>query len=255
MTSIIERLSTPMTDTSRVKMYRDPVINKGTVFLLDFTDSYSNPIGDGNVPAGSVFKNMVPGAADGVAAVAAAGMLVNATGKAGLVYSGIGNGAFTGIDLGTAIGNIGSDEFIVCTWSKEPTSSPSTSFVPILAKQASGNNGLFIITGGSAGNAPYVNISTSTVATVSTAGQGSPRHIGFHFKPGALRLFVNGALVASAAGPTTLPDYSANPTRFGSSYLKSTIYRGMMEDITVSGADPTAQILADYARGVAKGYV
>lgn len=255
MPSIIERLSIAQTDATRVKMYRDPVINKGTLFLFDFLDAYCNPAADGAIAAGAVFKNLVPGGPDGVAATAGAAYLANANGKAGLVFGGAGSGAFSGIDLGTAVANIGSDEFIVCTWSKEPTVSPATGFVPILAKQATGNNGLFIVNAGANGNSPFVNLGTSGGGSGVTTGQGAPRHIGAHYKPGQGRIFVNGVLTATVGAPAVMSDYSANPTRFGSSYYKGTIYRGMMEDITVSGASPDAQILADYNRGVARGFV
>lgn len=257
MPSIIERMTTAITDTTRPKMYRDPVINAGTLALFDFLDGYCNPVADGNIANGAVFKNLVPGGADGAAEINGPGntFISNAVGKAGLVFSGVGSGVINRINLGLAAAynlNTSQHEFIFCTWSKEPTTGYSTGEALIAGKLTAGNNAIYDTNVGAGGISKAYVAGGTLLSPATNAGLGSPRHVALHWKNGQQRLYVNNVLAASAVATTALPDHSAAPLQIGSSYTKMTFYRMLLEDIAVSGADPAAQIAADYARGVGR---
>lgn len=260
MASIIQRLSGPMTDVTRPKMYRDPVINPGTLALFDFLDPYCNPAADGDIAVGAAFKNLVDGNPAAVAEKnATAGILTNAAGKAGLVFSGGGGAGMTRINLGLSdLYNLDrtQNEFIFCAWYKEPTVGFSTGQATVAGKQAAPNNAIYNINVGNGGIPQSILAGQAVnVFGASNAGIGAPRHVAAHWRNGLQRLFVNGVLTFTRTIAAALPDHSAFPLTIGTSNTKMTFYRLLLEDVVASGADPTAQILADYARGVAKKYV
>ena len=251
--SIIERLSTTLTDLTLPKLYRDPIMNNGSKFLFDFCNPYCNPNPDAALTASMTFNNLLDA---GPAATIVGGVgLANAAGKAGVTFSG-GQGS-TNINLGTAYDlHATNDEFILIYWDKESASGyNSGGYIPgpYLSLTSDANHAQWYFDYGADGKTIRASVGTSSgsggvsVPAASGLGQGAPRQIALHWKStGLLELYVNGALQGSSlSAPTTLPNAATDSIVFPNYYV-GTLYRLYQEDLTVSGLSAASQILADY---------
>ncbi|MBB3940682.1 hypothetical protein GGR39_002339 [Novosphingobium fluoreni] len=261
--SIIDRLSTNFTDATLPKLYRDIVLNPGSMYLFDFLSSYSNPNADGNLAPGATFKNMVDGAADAVL-IGSSATIVNLPGRAGISMPGVGGGApTTSIELGGAGAfslHASNHDFLEFAWIKTPSAGFVTGYPQILVNGVFGNEGndQISITTHSDGKTPRISIANAagvanTLSGSSGQGLGAPTQVGMARIGSALRLYINGALVSSGSGPATLYDTSAQKTKLGAGY-KGTVYRVGKEDLTVSAAASGLSLVAQADAVMAADY-
>lgn len=271
--SVIERLSTPFTDASLPRLYRDPILNTGSMFLFDFLDGFSNPNGDGNLAAGASFANLVDGA-PGATIVGTTASFASLSGRAGLAIPGATGAAGTAnyVDLGTSY-NLAAlnHDFLMILWLKTVASGFTTGYPQILVQGPFSNEGndQVSITMGSDGKTPRGSVANSTgtgasASGASGAGLGAVQQLAMFRAGSTLALSLNNVAVTpqTVIPGTGLYDVSSSgspSTKIGAAY-KGTMYRAYKEDLTVSAAaigstpaaQAAAQIAADYAANASR---
>jgi len=251
--STIQQVPTAFTDTSLPILYRDPLINAGSLYLFDFTSAYCNPNPDGNLSAGAVFNNLVDGgAAASILSGATAGGFANLTGKAGLSLSG-GNNAT--LDLGAQYDfSTSLHPFVAIIWIKTPTTGFTTGYPKVLSADgyASAENiEQFSFDMASDGKQPRVGCGNGTTSQALSIpdgqGLGAVSQIAMSWSPGVLSVFYNGALYNSTT--TSVPATLAAPTvnvQSRNAY-NGRFYQTYLEDLQVSGLTAASVVAADYA--------
>ncbi|WCT76293.1 hypothetical protein [Novosphingobium humi] len=259
MVSVIQKLSSAFTDATLPKLYRDPIMNAGTLALFDFLNSYCNPNADGALASGVTFNNMVEGSPIG-ATLNASGNASNLTGKTGLSLSGAAGSTAKLLTFGTAGAfddAVLKHHFLYTLWLKTPAASPASGYTPLLslspAGAGNGNGAQFWSDTGSDGYTARMQQGTGS-ATVNQQRAATANNvvaqIAYRMNPGngEYEMFCNGASVAGTitGGPTSPLSAAAMTLAIGGGY-KGTIYRMSVEDLTVSGLTAAAQVAADYA--------
>lgn len=259
MVSVIQKLSSAFTDTTLPKLYRDPIMNAGTLALFDFLNSYCNPNADGALASGVTFNNMVDGSPIG-ATLNASGNASNLTGKTGLSLSGAAGSTAKLLTFGTAGAfddAVLKHNFLYTLWLKTPAASPATGYTPLLSLSPSGaGNGnaaqMWSDTGSDGytvrfqqGNGSGTAVNSQRAATANNA----VAQVGYRMNPGngEYEMFYNGASLGTLTGGPTSPLSAAAMTLAIGGGYNGTIYRMSVEDLTVSGLTGAAQIAADYA--------
>ncbi|WCT78681.1 hypothetical protein [Novosphingobium humi] len=264
MVSVIQRLSSAFTDTTLPKLYRDPIMNAGTLALFDFLNAYCNPNPDGALASGATFNNLVEGSAIG-ATLNASGNVSNLTGKAGLSLSGAAGGTAKLLTFGAAGAfddAVLKHHFLYTLWLKTPAASPASGYTPLLSLSPSGagngNNAQMWSDTGSDGYTVRFQQGTGSSTTNSqraATANNAVAQVGYRMNPGngEYELFYNGASVTGTltGGPTSPLSAAAMTLAIGGGY-KGTIYRVGIEDLTVSGLTAAAQVAADYAANSAR---
>jgi hypothetical protein len=260
--SIIQRSADPFTDASLARLYLDPILNKGSMYLFDFSNPLSNPNPDGALAGGATFKNLVDGGADGVYTPATGGnsatiSVANAAGKTGLVSSGQ-TGAIALpplVTLGAPGAAIGTDEFLAILWMKT-TGNPFQG-VPVLLDGTPASPGAGLIqyaytlyaAPGTGGPTIQAGTRIGGGALQGPALPGAPgavRQIALSMVGGTTRVYSNGALVGSLAGTANPIAATGVSPRLDLS-VPSTMYRAYAERLTLSGRTALAAVQADYA--------
>lgn len=264
--TIIQRSADAFTDANLAKLYADPILNKGSMYLFDFVNPIGNPNPDGALGAGATFKNFVDGGADAVYVPATGGNsatigISNAANKAGIVSTGqTGNIATPPtITLGNPTAAIGADEALMILWLK-----------------TNGNafqGGSFLIDGfdiaPAAGQIYWaysiyeaVNAQSLQAGTrISGAGIVGPtivankpgvvRQIAMSVSAGTIKIYENGALVGTqSGGANPIPATGVAPRLLMAG--AGTFYRAYMERLTLSGRSALAAVQADYALNSAR---
>jgi len=257
---IIQLPGTTFTGTGLPKLYRDAIINSGSMFCFDFLDTYCNPNPVGNLANGLTFTNLVT--AGPVATVVNTGTSNVAMASNGVVFNGSGFGA---IDFGTTYDLSGSNNsFLATAWFK--TSSSQNAAYPGVMGLA-GNTGSTNQYSIDSGPNPGTTATLAHVGVGSTTYSGTPpttlQQVAVFWTPGSMTMFRNGVVVTSAGAPTTLVATGIGHEGLGVSAsilnafspFNGTVYRAWKENITNSAtasgltqlAQATAQIAADYA--------
>jgi hypothetical protein len=253
MTTIIHKSPDAFTDPNVVKLYRDPILNKGSMYLFDFVNGYSNPNPDGVLSGGSSFKNLVDGGADGVYTPATGGnsatiSIANRANKTGLSSSGqtaaIGTSPL--VTLGGPNPAIGTDEVLMILWMT--VTGNAFQGIPVLLDGVTANPGAGLIQyayslyASPSANGPTIQAGTrvggtSLVGPIAPAAQNVVRQIAMSMVGGNIKIYINGATPIPATGVAPRLDLS----------VPSTIYRAYMERLTTSGRSALAAVQADYA--------
>lgn len=268
MTTVVERLASNFTDATLPKLYKDPLLNSGSLFLFDFLNPYTNPLADGAIASGAAFKNLVEGGAD--ATITGAGM-ANLAGKKGLDLTA--GGGLLGLGIGrynqapAAPPLAAQRDFLVIFWHKLPNAGfNATAYRPFFQlTTGNANVAQWIFDGGPDGKTPRATIGYTTNGPggetrliASGTGQGAPQQLAIRWKAGQIFFYVNGAL-SSASGVTaninTLFDAATAQVNVPPDY-KGTVYRIYEEDLTISGqlteAQALARVKADYDLNIAR---
>lgn len=266
--TINERLTGNFSDTTMPKMVLDPIVNAGSMYLLDFLNAYCNPNADGALTAGMIFKNLVDGADDAVLVGAAS--VANLTGKAGISMPGTGSGGgiTTYIDLGTDYDlHTPNPDFLVIAWVKAPASGYITTYPQILILGVYGNEGQdqYSVTMGSDGKTPRVSVANAAGTAFATAATGGASNgvitqIALSRVGTLVTLYVNGVAVATQTMTGSgIYDSSAQRVKIGAGF-KGTVYRVAEENLTVSAAaagkttaaQALAQVVLDYTVNIGR---
>jgi len=259
---IIQLPGTTFTGSGLLKLYRDAIINSGSLFCFDFLDTYCNPYAAGNLTNGAIFTNLVPGAP--VATLQVPTSSIVTTDSNGVNFASTAGGP-SGINLGTTYDMAASNNaFLATIWFK--TSSSQTGAYPGVMGLA-GNTGTtcqYAVDTGPTPGQSTTRISSSGGASSATTGIAptTMQQIALLWTPGMAYGFRNGALISNLTANTTLlapglPEAIGATGGAMSAYapLLARIYRAWKENITVSAAasgltplaQATAQIAADYA--------
>lgn len=232
MTSIIHKSPDAFTDTTLPRLTRDPLVVSGDRFRLDFTDDYTlNGLAAGAAVAdASVLKNLVDGYSDATA-INVFGATV-ATGKLGIVSASASTNPANLLRFPVGdydMHDEGDDSFIVHYWANQDASGNTTSS-PLFGSRdgTSGTGGVtspiwsttpapfFVVTGATATIAQVFSRSGGTSnSMLSSAGaiQGAASLVSFAWTPTLTSLYINGALVTTAAAPSvTVPSQRSHAT-------------------------------------------
>lgn len=254
------------TDTTGPKLYRDSIMNPGSMLLFDVASTYSNPLPTGNLTAGQSLINLVDGAP--VASVTGTGPayvnngLNGASKHLGISFPGV-NGSGEGFTLGSSYDLHATPlaEFMVILWCRVnsvPVAGAS-GFQNLLSLATNSSNCLFNIDCGTGNTAPRaaVNEQAGTPGAATFTGfaldQVQQIAVANKFVNGARTTYyyLNGVLVTSqSGGPNSLLDVSAVTIGVGGTKSAGKFYSCYMENLTTSGADPLAQAQLDYAQRV-----
>ncbi|MDR3512617.1 MAG: hypothetical protein P4L73_13360 [Caulobacteraceae bacterium] len=265
--STIQRSATAYTSSATPKLYRDPMLNAGSLLMFDFLDGYSNQNVDGALSVGATFNNMVDGGPS--ASVNGAGFS-SLSGKAGISGTGGSYGTdYIDFGAGASYDLSGSnDEYLMHYWFKIPSSGYTTTsgmgLFEFMNPLATLNLAQWGVQLGSDGKTPEVIVAgkkadgtTATsvqVTATSGAGQGAPCLVSQHWKPGQCGIGINGVIVSSQIS-TTVPSFLLGMTG-GRCVLyniaKATHYRMALEDLTVSGNNAAVQMAAEYAANASR---
>ena len=254
--SLIIKTSSAFTDTALPKLYRDSLINAGSLMLFVFANLFcfakqATPI------ATDTFLNLVDGAPN------ASIHYSNAMGFAGggVFLPGYGGGDSTYIDLGDNydLAALGSPDFLQIAWIKQnPASYDTVSNQGIWGRSngISTANCQFMLEM----NPPLVGrVSNGTInVNLSAGGSFAPpvgvTQIAQAWVNGTLNLYANGAFMASAAlaGPLNNPAGARAKIGAIQNFFKGYVYRTYLENLTVSSKNPATQVLADYNANVSR---
>jgi hypothetical protein len=258
--SIIQRSADPFTDATIAKLYLDPVLNKGSMYLFDFLNPTSNPNPDGVLASGATFRNLVDGGADGVYAAATGGNsasigISNAANKGGIVSTGqTGNIATSPtITLGAPTAAIGSDEALIILWLKTNGNSyiGGSYLIDGLDVAPAAGQLFWAYSIYAAVNAQTIQAGTrmsgaGIIGPTVAAKPGAVRQIGLSISGGMTRIYENGALAGAMAGAANpIPATGMSPRLLMNG--AGTFYRAYMERLTLSGRSALAAVQADYA--------
>lgn len=266
--SVINKLALDFTDTTLPKLYADPALNEGSMYLFDFLTEQGNPNADGAIAAGSSFPNLVDGGA-AASLVGTSATVSNLSGKAGISMPGVGGASpTTYIDLGASYDLSGTNaDFLSIIWCKTPSVGYVSPYPQILVQGPFGNEAQAQIsfTTGNTGQKARFSVANaagtqSVIELTSSVGIDAPTQYALARIGAALYLFKNGVQVLTA--PYTgsgLYNASAQRAKLGAGY-KGTLYRLLKENLTVSCEDSglsglaqaTATVAADYEANSAR---
>jgi len=264
MTSVIHKSPDPYTDPNITKLYRDPLLNKGSRFLFDFLDGYGNPNADGALAPGATFKNLVDGGGDAVLLAGSGGTsgtiaVANAANKAGITSTGQ-TGNLTSPPL-ILLGNpqsIGANPALLILWIKTLANSFQGGAAMDDVVSASGAAGTvqwaysFYLAAGAQTFQPGTRVQGSTlVGPLLPAAPGAVRQIAMSISGGTVQAFVNGVAAGSATGAANPVGDTGNPPRLNLGQA-GTFYRAYMERLDLSGRTALAAVQADYAANSAR---
>ena len=233
---------------------RDPLIVRGALAMLDFTDAFCNPHADGAIPANSAFANLVdgaPGAELGVTAFA------NAPGKKGLVLP-LNTGTDYPLQFPAGAFNFkrtGTDDaFVFILWRHVASAGFITTNYSLIASLQAGtpnfNTAVFTLDSGLGGTFVRAQVGTGTGVQNSqyAAVFDAVEQIGVYFYPatGQWGSIHNGVATVSIAGPMELQDAATYRLKLHSKY-KQTTFALYLENLTASQSDILDMVAYDYA--------
>jgi hypothetical protein len=247
-------LTSEPTDTSLLTLPNDAITlgdNGGTLFVYDYLDPGCNSNASGLLASGASFTNLVTGGAAATATINS-GTITN---NSGLVFSGSGT---MYIDAGLTYCPPPTHAWVAIGWAKMPASGLSnndgimslgtstSNYLYTIEAAASGANMAFGVGAGSPG--------ASGALSIAAPAAGTIHQFAIAYDPsGVMTAYLDGALVGQAAAPlgSAMIDYSSNHTRLGTdpafvSWRGGTIYRHVLQDLTVSGNSPLAVVANDF---------
>lgn len=257
MTLITKIPGTPFTGAAKPKLYREPLINAGTLYCYDFLDPYTNPGADGVFLAGTALNSLGPAAGTGT--VTGSAGIANLAGKAGLSMPGAGGGTVSIGSNGQYDLSSTNAEFLVILWLKLPADYLTTNYLPVAHNSTGATNpAQWWLDLDWGGKTPRFSVGTGAGAYSLSAGAsltvGAPAQVAMRWKStGLMEVHINAALssAVATAGPKTLQSAATTVPKLRSD-IKGTIYRLYQENLSISGKSAAAQIAADYAANVGR---
>lgn len=266
MSLIIKIPGVTFTDSTLPKLYRDSLINTGSLYCYDFLDAYTNSLAAGNVANGASFANLVPNKAASTVVNSAAHIT---NGASGLTFTG---GSYAAVDFGTSfnMATAGNHSFLAVIWFKaDPTLDAFYPNLMAFTTNTSGANDQFNFDLGASQSGSLMTlrgtVGDSTLQASSVA-KATRHQAAVAWTPGKTSLFVDGVLVGSdttLAGATLVNPPAGTHEGIGISSViasafapfKGTVYRAYKEDLTISmaasgrtfEAQALAQVQADWA--------
>lgn len=254
MTSYITHLTDAFADTGMGKLVRDKAISAGTRLLFDFKDNYCNPNADGAMVLGAPFLNMVDGAPGAVIGGSSANVFTNNSNTTGGITAPGAAAIGHIISLGNTYSlHATSPSFIATAWIKCPAAAIATSFQSIFQLiGASNQNTLFSMDTGGDGKSPRVvannHSNAPTFQAVTGFTTGVVHQIGVAWRPGFYDVIFDGAIVTTFANVNAdILDLSAFSMTALTTRQSTTLYRILLEDITLSGRTVAQAAAADFA--------
>lgn len=255
--SLILKTSSVFTAAGLPRLYRDSILNAGSLCLFDFANTYCFPKQAAPV-SGDTFVNLVDGAPGGVVA-----NYSNAFGFAGggIFIPGYGGATSSYIDLGDNynLSALGSPDFLQIAWVKQDAASYDTVSNQGIwgrSNDISTANCQFHLEMNSQLSGRVSN-GTTNVNPVAGSGFAAPiakTQIAQAWVNGVLYIYANGVLVSSAgiAGPLNNPAGARAKIGAIQNFWKGYVYRTYLENLTVSGKSAATQVLADYNANVSR---
>ncbi len=255
MTTFIKHLTDTFTDTGMSKLVRDKVIAAGTRLLFDFKDSYCNQNPDGALALGNTFLNMVDGAPSAVIGGSSANAFVNNSDTTGGILAPGAAAVGHIISLGSTYSLHATDpSFIALAWIKCPASAITTANQAIFQLIGANNqNTLFSMDTGANGKSPRVmannhNNVPSTYRDIVGFTTDAVHQIGVAWRPGFCDVIFNGAIITTFVNVNAdLLDLSAFNMTALTTRQSTTMYRLLLEDLTISGRTVAQAAVADFA--------
>lgn len=239
--------------------YPDPLMNTGSMLLVDVTNK-SSFSAQANPANNYVLNNLVDSKADGV--IKYTTNPITFTGK-GLQMPGHANSF---VDFGESDFNLASlnPNFLVIAWIKQGNATDAYQNIFGMYAGAIATDAFqYAIESGPAG--ANIRASVSTEANQASAfhnngaiSDGQIAQYALSYEGNTIRLFKNGSQIqtASLARGTRLGNPSSGQTagklRAGGSNWKGVFYRGYVENLTVSGKTGAEQVAADFAKNSGK---
>jgi hypothetical protein len=233
------------------KIERDSLINRGTKFMHDFGNPYCYPAQVANVPNGTVFTNLVEGAATGVVENAFAGLTLDAKGgmyMPGSCHINLGNGYNLATD---------NHDFLFQMWVRIVAGYSTSAYQPIVSKGTStqaNQTQLYLDTGDNGLKFRIGSASTTQPAVSSEFGPvvlDKPYLISYGREGGYLKTLINKTQIAAFPFAGPMANVTAN-WLIGSGPWKGWVYRPMLEDLTVSGKTIAGQAEKEYNKSISK---
>ncbi|MEZ0485450.1 LamG-like jellyroll fold domain-containing protein [Fibrella aquatica] len=243
---LVIKLTSTFTDTSLPKLYKDSVLNLGSLFLFDFKNPATYQGGalpaPGFLANGASLYNLVDAAP--LATVNGTQIAYNSAGA--IEFNSVGN-VVLGDNYNLASSN---PNFMISMWIK--MTAASNSYAQLLGRSTTTtpNNTQWRIDMGLDGLRPRGGAGGSVQATVAEIPNGSLvagtlYHIAFSRVGASISTYLNGVQIRTATMPeATLANPAVIPNMGGG--CKALVYRAYMENLTVSGKNPLAQVQADY---------
>lgn len=254
MTQVSKLTGVTFTDATLPLLYRDSMINPGTLACFDFKNPYCWPTGvvpaaGTAVPNGTVFNNLVPGGP--TLTVSGSTMTYNGTG--GLVFD-----SSTTLSLGNNYNFATTNaNFAIYTWYKQ--SAAANTYGQYVGRSTNGNapNCQYRFDYGNGGLSPRLTVGGATsTTTVNTSGAGSLNTVYQYCgtRVGTQVSFYRNGLQTqtSTMTDTTLANPTISNMVLGGDVFKGAIYRLVIEDLTVSGKNALSQVQADYAANASR---
>ena len=278
--SIITKLSSAFTDTTLPKLYRDPILTAGSMFLFDLANPFCwNPAN--TVADGAVVNNLLDGA-PGANLRIPSGTMTYVAGK-GFQLSATATFQRIEIDSGTNYFQTNlTDDYLIQAWVKYPATDPGAGNVGLIFNKGGsviysyGQPGPFLASRYPAEsiNTAYgditgkfdANTATNTNYNNAAVGTVPGSHLFGLAKVGTnLQIYKDGALIGSSALLTPALTANSNTMNFGGSTIQSAVQGTILnrisaEDLTVSAsalgistaAQCAAQIATEYAANSAR---
>ncbi|MBO0951218.1 hypothetical protein [Fibrella forsythiae] len=251
---IVKLSGTTFTDPTLPKLYRDSILNAGSMLLFDFKTlaTYAGGVAPaaGMLANGFAMNNLVDAAP--AATVNGATVAYNAAGA--IEFNGSGNLTF-GDNYNLASSNA---DFLNIMWIK--MTAASAAYAQLFGRSTTttaGNTQYRLDMGadgltprGSAGGAN--NIGTVTIPPTSAQALNTVFQVAYSRVGTAINAYWNGIKIRdyTAFNETGLANPATTPNMGGG--VKGLVYRAYMENLTVSGKNPLAQVQADYAANSAR---
>ena len=254
MTSFITQLPSAFTDTSLLKLVRDPAIALGTRLLFDFKNGYCNPNPIGNLADAATFVNLVDGA-PGATLIAGAQKLINDAATTGGIRAPGVDASGQAISLGITYNLYPTNHsFIALAWVKCPSVALNKAYQTIFSYGVTGSSqsGLFFIDSGADGKSPRVVANNQANVPVYNSVPGFTvdvvHQVGVAWRPGFFDVILDGVVVASFANVNvSLLDMSTSNMSALSNRQSATLYRLLLEDLIVSGRSASQAAAADFS--------
>lgn len=255
MNGLIQKLQGEFTDDTLPRYYpKDNMLNKGTIFMFDFSKDTCYLSQAPTVANGTVLKNLVDGAPD---ATVAAGTGISYTAGKGFKF----NDTTAAVNLGlnydlNALGNV---NVLLNCWVKLPGGAEENTnqYQRIIGRngQTNANTYQLGMDTGQLGNRVRVSAANGTVIQSRGTSNVQPLDtvlcLSGLFETNTLRFFINN--VEQGAGlALTGPLFPFVASWIAGQWAKGTIYRFSLENLTASGNSGVAQVAAEYARNTGK---